>query len=127
IISGLLAGLSGVYLSLGFLSGTFAGGMSGGRGFIAIAAYIFGNWTVGGTAIASLLFGFFRALQEYLKIQQVFLMLPIFLPGIGWEEINLLASEFLDMIPYLLTIAVLARAVRKVRPPSAVGQPYEKE
>ncbi|MFW9904943.1 MAG: ABC transporter permease [Candidatus Thorarchaeota archaeon] len=127
ILSGVLAGLAGVYLSLGFLSGTFSKDMSAGRGFIAIAAYIFGNWNISGTAIASVLFGFFNALEEFLKLKQIFLLLPIPLPGVGIGEINILASEFLDMIPYLLTIAVLARSVRKVRPPSAVGKPYEKE
>ena len=127
ILSGALAGLAGVYLSMGFLSGTFSKDMSAGRGFIAIAAYIFGNWSVGGTIIAAFLFGFFRGLQEFLKIKQIYLLLPIPLPGIGWVKLNVLSSEFLDMIPYLLTIAVLARSVRKVRAPSAIGKPYEKE
>ena len=127
ILSGALAGLAGVYLSMGFLSGTFSKDMSAGRGFIAIAAYIFGNWSVGGTIIAAFLFGFFRGLQEFLKIKQIYLLLPIPIPGIGWEKLNVLSSEFLDMIPYLLTIAVLARSVRKVRAPSAIGKPYEKE
>ncbi|MHA1225745.1 MAG: ABC transporter permease [Candidatus Hodarchaeales archaeon] len=127
VISGALAGLAGVYLSMGFLSGTFSKEMSSSRGFIAIAAYIFGNWNVGGTAFASSLFGFFSAVEEFMKIKLVFLNIPIFLPGVGWAKINLLASEFLDMIPYLLTIAVLARSVRKVRAPGAIGQPYEKE
>ncbi|MFX0115787.1 MAG: ABC transporter permease [Candidatus Hodarchaeota archaeon] len=127
VLSGALAGLAGVYLSMGILSGTFSGGMSAGRGFIAIAAYIFGNWNVGGTIIAALLFGFLGALKEFLKIQSVYLYLPIHLPGIGDRKINILNSEFLDMIPYLLTIAVLSRSVRKVRAPSAIGKPYEKE
>lgn len=127
VLSGALAGLAGVYLSMGFLSGTFAGEMSGGRGFIAIAAYIFGNWSVGGTVVAALLFGSFQALQEFLKIKQIYLLVPIPLPGIGTAKINILASEFLDMIPYLLTIAVLARSIRKVRAPSAIGKPYKKE
>ncbi|MHA2232404.1 MAG: ABC transporter permease [Candidatus Hodarchaeales archaeon] len=127
VLSGALAGLAGVYLSMGFLSGTFSGEMSAGRGFIAIAAYIFGNWSVGGTLIAALLFGFFNALQEFLKIQSVYLYLPIPLPGIGEIKLNILSSEFLDMIPYLLTIIVLSRSVRKVRAPSAIGKPYEKE
>jgi simple sugar transport system permease protein len=127
ILSGALAGLAGVYLSMGFLSGTFSGGMSSGRGFIAIAAYIFGNWNVGGTLIAALLFGFFGALKEFLKIQSVYLYLPIPLPGIGEIKLNILSTEFLDMIPYLLTIIVLSRSVRKVRAPSAIGKPYEKE
>jgi len=127
IISGALAGLAGVYLSMGFLSGTFSKDMSGGRGFIAIAAYIFGNWNVGGTALASLLFGFFSALEEFLKGQEIFLSLPFLFPGIGWEEINIFATEFLDMIPYLLTIIVLSSSVRRARAPGAIGQVYEKE
>ncbi|MFX1515212.1 MAG: ABC transporter permease [Promethearchaeota archaeon] len=126
IISGALAGLAGVYLSLGF-TGFFAKNMTAGRGFIAIAAYIFGNWNVAGTAIASLLFGFFTALEEFLKLKEIFLMLPIPFPGIGLREINILAEEFLEMIPYLLTIAILTRSVRKIRPPSAIGKSYDRE
>ncbi len=127
IVSGALAGLAGVYLSMGFLSGTFAGEMSGGRGFIAIAAYIFGNWSVGGTIAAAILFGSFQSFQEFLKVKQVFLRVSIPLPGLGSKKLNILATEFLDMIPYLLTIAVLARSIRKVRAPSAIGKPYKKE
>ncbi|MFW9917213.1 MAG: ABC transporter permease [Candidatus Thorarchaeota archaeon] len=127
ILSGALAGLAGVYLSMGFLSGTFAGEMSGGRGFIAIAAYIFGNWNVGGTLAAAILFGSFQSFQEFLKVKQIFLSVPVPLPGIGTKKINILATEFLEMIPYLLTIAVLARSIRKVRAPSAIGKPYIKE
>jgi ABC-type uncharacterized transport system permease subunit len=55
------------------------------------------------------------------------LLLPFIFPGIGWEEINILATEFLDMIPYLLTVIVLSSSVRRARAPGAIGQPYEKE
>ncbi|MFW9993581.1 MAG: ABC transporter permease [Candidatus Odinarchaeota archaeon] len=127
IFSGAMAGLAGVYLSMGFLSGTFAKGMSSGRGFIAIAAYVFGNWNVVGAAVAAGLFGFFSAIQEFLRVSQVILIIPVPIPGIGWAEINILSSDFLDMIPYLLTVIVLAGSVKRVRAPSAIGKPYKKE
>ncbi|MFX0090485.1 MAG: ABC transporter permease, partial [Candidatus Hodarchaeota archaeon] len=122
---GVFAGLAGVYLSLGFLSGTFAKEMSAGRGFIAIAAYIFGNWNVAGTVIASILFGLFQSIAEFLENRQVEWLLPIPVPGLGWNLLNIVSSEFLGMIPYILTIYVLALSVRKARPPKALGKPYE--
>lgn len=106
--SGILGGLAGVYLSLGQLN-MFAEGMSGGRGFIALAAVIFGKWTPIGAAGAALFFGFFDALQMRLQGQPL---------GGGVT----IPSEFMLMLPYILTIVVLAGLIGKAVPPAALGR-----
>jgi ABC-type uncharacterized transport system permease subunit len=105
-ISGALAGLSGAWLA--FDQHSFTDGMSAGRGFIALAAMIVGKWTPLGAAAACLLFGF----AESLEIQ---------LQGIG------LPTQFIQMIPYIATIVVLAGFIGKSIAPAADGIPYEKE
>jgi len=106
-VSGMLAGLGGAFLSLGHLN-LFAWGMTGGRGFIALAAMIFGRWMPFGAFGASLLFGFADALQMRL------------------QALGLLPPQIILTIPYVLTIAVLAGVVRRAIPPSNY-KPYVKE
>ena len=106
-LSGILAALGGAYLSMGLLS-AFTEGMTNGRGFIALAALIFGRWNPIGAAGAALLFGFaqaitFRAGQEAVPV------------------------EFLQMLPYVLTIVVLAGFGGRAIAPAAIGKPYRKE
>jgi simple sugar transport system permease protein len=106
-VSGMLAGLGGAFLSLGHLK-LFAWGMTGGRGFIAMAAMIFGKWMPFGAFGASLLFGLADALQMRL------------------QALGLLPPQIILTIPYVLTVAVLAGVVGKATPPSDY-KPYVKE
>jgi ABC-type uncharacterized transport system permease subunit len=106
IISGALSGMAGAYLSLEHAH-YFVKGISAGRGFIGLASMIFGKWTPFGTAGAGLLFGFGEALKPYLP--------------------KVVPSQFIDMIPYVLTILVLASAIGRATPPAADGIPYIKE
>lgn len=107
MVSGMLAGLGGAFLSLGHLN-LFVWGMTGGRGFIAMAAMIFGKWMPFGAFGASFLFGFAYALQMRL------------------QALGLLPPQIILAIPYILTVAVLAGVVRKAVPPSDY-KPYVKE
>lgn len=107
MISGMLASLGGAFLSLGQLN-FFVSSMTGGRGFIALAAMILGGWMPFGALGAGLLFGFTDALQMRLQ-------------GAG-----LLAPQIIQAIPYIVTVVVLAGFVRKRTPPSDY-KPYEKE
>jgi simple sugar transport system permease protein len=109
ILGGAVAGIGGAYFSLGAL-GRFEPGMTSGRGFIGLAAMIFGRWNPLGALGAALIFGFADSLQVKLNILQV---------GIP--------QEFLGMAPYLVTILVVAGAAHRVRPPAADGKPYVKE
>ena len=107
ITSGMLAGLGGVFLSLGQLS-LFVNGMTGGRGFIALAAMILGGWSPFGALGASLFFGFADALQ------------------IRLQSVGALPSQIVLTLPYILTIIVLAVFARRRSAPSDY-KPYEKE
>lgn len=109
LLSGVFAGLGGAYLAC--YQHSFTDGMSAGRGFIALAAMILGKWTPSGIVVACLLFAFADALQSYLQMIQ-------------WINIP---SQFIQMIPYALTIIVLAGVIGKVTPPAALGKPYRRE
>ncbi|MCL4511092.1 MAG: ABC transporter permease [Bacteroidetes bacterium] len=106
LISGALAGLAGTWLA--FDQHSFTDGMSAGRGYIALAAMIVGKWNPLGAAAACLLFGFAESLQIQLQ-------------GAG------LPTQFIQMIPYVVTIIVLAGFIGKAVAPAADGVPYEKE
>ena len=109
LISGAIAGLAGAYLSVG-AAGRFNEGMTAGKGFLGIAAMIFGNWNPGGALFGSLIFGFFDSWQEKLSLLQV--GVPV---------------DLLGMAPYIATMIVLAGVVGRSRMPAADGVPYEKE
>ncbi len=108
IIGGCIAGLGGAYFTLGSV-GRFDEVMTAGKGFIGLAAMIFGKWNPFGGFAASLIFGLADSLQTKLAILKV----PI-------------PSEFLLMAPYLATMITLAGIVGRAIPPAADGQPYEK-
>jgi len=114
LLSGVLAGLGGAYLSIG-QSSLFTRNMTSGRGFIALAALIFGKWRPFQTLLACLLFG----LTEAISIQmQGVVKLP------SGDDIPV---QFIQMVPYILTIVVLAGFIGSSRPPRALGIPYQKE
>jgi len=106
LLSGVLGGLGGAWLAADQRS--FTDGMSGGRGYIALAAMIVGKWNPKGAALACLLFGFCEALQIKLQGQAI-------------------PNEFLQMLPYAVTMVVLAGVIGRARPPAAVGVPYDAE
>jgi ABC-type uncharacterized transport system permease subunit len=108
IASGGLAALGGAFLSIGFVH-SFSQNMTAGRGFIALAALIFGRWRPGGLLAATLLFGFSSALAQ---------RLPEFSPQ--------LATLF-QALPYVLTLIAVAGVVGRSTPPAADGVPYTRE
>lgn len=107
LISGALAAIGGAYLSIG-QSSLFTRNMSAGRGFIALAALIFGKWRPWQTMLACLLFGFAEAVS------------------IQMQGVTPIPVQFIQMIPYVLTILVLAGFVGRARAPRAIGIPYAK-
>jgi ABC-type uncharacterized transport system permease subunit len=104
IAGGILAALGGAYLSIGEVD-LYSDGMVAGRGFIALAAVIFGRWTPLGAAGACLFFGFFSSLQIALQRAQV-------------------PAQLLEMLPYVLTIIAIAGFIGRSRPPAADGVPF---
>ena len=108
MLSGALAAIGGAYLSIGQAS-LFTRNMSAGRGFIALAALIFGNWRPVPTMLACLLFGAADALS------------------IQMQGVSKVPVQFVQMIPYVLTLVVLAGFIGKSRPPRALGVPYQKK
>lgn len=107
IMAGLISGLAGSYLSLA-TSGSFQMQMTAGKGFIGLAAMIFGGWHPVGAFFAALVFGFADATQSLLNIL-----------GVG------VAPQLLASVPYVVTIVVVAGVVGRVRGPAAAGLPYE--
>jgi simple sugar transport system permease protein len=110
VIAGAFGGLTGAYLTLE-LVGSFDRGFSAGKGFTALAIMIFGRWNPIGALLAAIFFGFAQALANQLMIDGL-----VAIPG-----------PFINMLPYVLTIVVLAVSAGKVRGPAAAGQPYERE
>ncbi len=152
IISGGLAGLAGAFLSIE-ASGIYRQGQTGGRGFIGLAALIFGNWRPAGAAGGALLFGFADALQlrESTAVHAALLFIALLgLVGagyllfkrrrpaaalaaafgtlIGWWYFTSddIPVEFVQMTPYVVTLVVLAVATQRLRPPAYVGRPWRK-
>jgi simple sugar transport system permease protein len=109
LIGGLIAGLAGAWFSLE-TNGSFEDNMTSGRGFIALAAVIFGKWLPFGAFGGALLFGFSDALGQRFQI-------------VGVD----IPAQFLQMVPYFITIVVLAGLVGRAVAPRAAGVPYEKE
>ncbi len=107
IASGAFAAAGGVFLSIGFVH-SFTQNMTIGKGFIALAAVIFGRWKPGGALAAALLFGFSSALAQ---------RLPVFSPS---------TAVLFQALPYVLTLIALAGLVGRSRPPAADGIPYER-
>jgi ABC-type uncharacterized transport system permease subunit len=175
ILSGALAAIGGAYLSIG-QSSLFTRNMTAGRGFIALAALIFGKWRPVQTMLACLLFGFADAVTIQLQgvpvsiefilktVTALFLILVIWLiahqfpvfkqhpaikllgmlvvAGVAWLSFNVVINyylraranwsleipvQFIQMIPYLVTIVVLAGFIGQSRAPRALGIPYQKE
>jgi general nucleoside transport system permease protein len=110
IVSGALAALGGVYLSLGFVH-SFTENMTAGRGFIALAALIFGKWRPFGVLGAALLFGFASAVAPRLENVE------------DWASYSTLFSA----LPYVLTLIAVAGVIGRSIPPAAIGRPYEKQ
>jgi simple sugar transport system permease protein len=105
ILSGVLAGLGGAFLSIGFLD-SFSERMTAGIGFIALAALIFGNWRPRGIFLACLLFGLASAIAD---------RLPVYSDSL---------AVLFETLPYVLTLIAVAGVVARPRPPAAVGIPY---
>jgi simple sugar transport system permease protein len=108
ILSGMLAALGGAYLSIGYL-GSFSENMTAGRGYIALAAVIFGNWRPFGAFAACLLFGGSTALS--FRLQQ------------PWPA----PSVLFQALPYVLTLIAVAGVIGRAIPPAAAGRPYVKQ
>jgi ABC-type uncharacterized transport system permease subunit len=107
VTSGVLAAAGGAYLSIGFVH-SFSQNMTVGKGFIALAALIFGRWRPGGALAAALLFGFSSALAQ---------RLPVFSPS---------AATLFQALPYVLTLVAVAGVIGRSIPPAALGRPLDR-
>ncbi len=109
VFAGVMAGLAGSFVSMGQAS-TFIEGMVAGKGFMAVAVCVFGNYSPAGVMLAALLFGAADALK--------YRLLPVF--GGGY-------TQFLNMLPYAITILALCVFAKRSNKPASSGQPYRKE
>ena len=124
LMGGLFAGLAGAYLTLE-ATGSFQNNMTAGRGFIALAAMIFGRWTPLGAFGGALLFMGSQALGVAIRLAPPAGDLGTFLAGLQ-QTYPSIYNNFFTGLPYLLTIIVLAGVVGRSVPPAADGVPYEK-
>jgi general nucleoside transport system permease protein len=108
VLSGIIASLGGAYLAIGYVH-SFTENMTAGRGFIGLAALIFGNWRPGGAFAAALLFGFFGGLAT--RVQ-----------GYGYEMVVLVQA-----LPYIITLIAVVGVIGRSIPPASVGRPYVKQ
>jgi len=113
IIAGLLTGLAGAYLSTAHGAG-FVREMTAGKGYIALAAMIFGKWRPGPALAACLMFGFLDALAARLQ-------------GVSLPYIGEVSTDLILALPYVMTVVLLAGFIGSARPPKAIGEPYVKE
>jgi simple sugar transport system permease protein len=109
MLGGALAGLAGAFLTVG-QANMYADNITAGRGFIAVALVYFGRWNPVGVLLGSLLFSMMNSLQLWLQVL-----------GINFPY------EFAVILPYVVTIAALAVAVRHVWAPTALGKPFRRE
>jgi len=108
VASGMLAALGGAYLSVGFV-GSFSNDMTNGRGFIGLAAMIFGKWKPWGALWATLLFGFGSAMSDRVS------------------SVNPTLGTLFEALPYVMTVVAVAGLVGRSRPPASGGIPYVRE
>lgn len=118
VLGGVFAGLAGAYLTIEF-GNSFQGEMTNGRGFIALAALIFGRWTPLGLMGAALLFTASEGIQRAVRFGPP--------DGALGDFLSAIPSQFYGALPYLITIVVLAGVVGRSMGPAAVGQPYARE
>jgi len=112
IITGVLCGIAGTFISIS-LSSSFVRDITAGTGFMALAALIFANWRAWPALGACLLFGFLQASGTFLQGKQLFgVPIPV---------------QFINMLPYLMTVILLAGFIGKSIPPRASGLPYVKD
>jgi simple sugar transport system permease protein len=152
LVSGALAGLGGAFLA--DIGGLYREGQTGGRGFIGLAAMIFGNWRPGGLAAGAGLFGFTDALQlrqGSTSVHALLLLVAFILVALAGYQLwrrriaqsilttagavlffiwyaftNDVPIEFVPATPYIITLLVLALASQRLRPPAADGIPWRK-
>ena len=113
IIAGILCGIAGAYLSVAHGAG-FGREMTAGKGYIALAALIFGNWRPVPALAACLMFGFLDAVAARLQ-------------GVEVPVIGQIPTDLILVLPYVLTVILLAGFIGKATPPHAIGRPYVKE